>query len=204
MLEILGDIIKLHNCVFLRRSACLCTLDRRRLRADINVLLLIVTATTGSPVPELLQTSQRARKVEVRVSAASASPLPVASLQARAELLAHDAIPCQFGSLSQSELGVGGLSVRLTLVNMREGGRDFEFPRPAPPLSSPFSCRSALSPSLSLWFAARDGGRERRSEKKEEWSERGGTRREVGGRSDFGHGCHGALRTGLLHSSHSR
>lgn len=123
--------------------------------------------------------------------------------RARVKLLPHDAIPGQFASPSQSERCVGGLSVQLTLVNMREDGRDFEFPRPAlrcHPLSPAALQSRRLSLSLSLCFAARGGGRERRSGKKEEWSKRGGTREEV----DFSHSCHGASLTGLLPSSDSR
>lgn len=91
------------------------------------------------------------------------------SLRPGAELLAHDAIPCEFGSPSQSECRVGGLSVRLTLVNRREGGRDFEFPRAA---LCCHPCSAFLLPlctlSVSLRFAARDrgGGEGKRGERK--------------------------------------
>lgn len=97
--------------------------------------------------------------------------------------------------------GVGGLSVRLTLVNRREGGRDFEFPRAA---LCCHPCSAFLLPLCTLSVSLRrcTGQRRRRGKegRKEEWSARGGTRKEVGGRSDLGHGCHGALPTGLLHT----
>lgn len=63
---------------------------------------------------------------------------------------------------------MGGLSVRLTLVNRREGGRDFEFPRAA---LCCHPCSAFLLPlctlSVSLRFAARDrGGEGKRGERK--------------------------------------
>lgn len=62
-------------------------------------------------------------------------------------------------------------------------GGTLTFPDPPSAVipAQPFSCRSALSPSLSGLLHGTE--EERKRGKKEEWSVRGGTRKEVGGRS---------------------
>lgn len=104
---------------------------------------------------------------------------------------------------------VGGAR-QLTLVNSTEGRRGFKS-KTHPLLSSTFSLFLFFfffaPPALRFACAARKGKSERRERKVRKGrvvsgAERAGTRKEVGGY--FGHSCHGAFQTGLLHTSDSR